>query len=314
MRLDVHHLRVVRAIADTESLSRAAAVLGITQPAVSAQLKRLEQLLGYRLFERREGTVLPTPMGELLLRRTTAVLPQLDKLLEDIDQCSDRGRPPARMRVGAVCSAVVPHLSAVVTALWPEVREVSLVNDASDRLLSLVDERRVELATVKDYPGHELPVPRDVDTAVVVVEPTFVLLPEQHPLAARGTVDLADLKDEGWVVVANDSSSAAFNELFAETCARHGFVPVITHLVSSQTVAQLVVRTGAVGLVQPACDEHAGIAVRALRGDLLRRRHILAWHRETFVAERTDELLAAVVDAYWAEARRSSVYRRYLSS
>jgi DNA-binding transcriptional LysR family regulator len=314
MRLDVHHLRVVRAIAETESLSRAAVSLGITQPAVSTQLKRLEQLLGFQLFDRREGGVVATPMGELLLRRTTAVLPQMDKLLEDIEQRASPAGPPGRMRVGAVCSALVAHLPALVCGLWPEVSEVSVVHDdSSELLLSLLADHRTDLVVTKDYPGRELLPPREVDTAVVVVEPTFVLLPEGHPLANQHLVDLADLEHEDLVLVDN-ASSAPFNEMLTETCEALGFVPKVPHLVTSQPVVQLVVRSHAVGFAQPICEEHAGIAVRGLRGDQLRRRHILAWHRDTFVAERKDELLAAAVDAYWAEARSSPVYRRYLSS
>ncbi|MEV7550456.1 LysR family transcriptional regulator [Amycolatopsis sp. NPDC089917] len=315
MQLDVHHLRVVRAIADTGSLSRAAIVLGVTQPAVSAQLKRLEKMLGYQLFERGEGSATPTPMGELLLRRTTALLPQLDKLLEDIEQRACPHGPPSTVRVAAVASAFVPHLPSLMTTLWPEITEASVVHDDHpDRLLSLLEQRRAELGMVKDYPGHELEIPANVDTAVVVTEPTFVQLPEAHPLAGEEIIDLEALRDERWVMVA-DSSSIVFNEYFAETCARHGFSPKIAHQVTSQEVAQMVVRAGALSLSQPICDSrHVGLVIRPLRGELLLRRHIVAWRRDTFVAGRRSDLLDAVAEIYWNEAARAPVYSRYLAS
>ncbi len=315
VQLDVHHLRVLRAIADTGSLSRAAVVLGVTQPAVSAQLKRLEQMLGYQLFERGEGAVSPTPMGELLLRRTAALLPQLDKLLEDIEQRACSSGPPDVVRVAAVASALVAYLPSLVSRLWPEVSETTVVHDDHpDRLVSLLAQRRVELGLVKDYPGHELEVPASVDTAVVVTEPTFVLLPESHPLARKEILDLRELKDEHWVMMAG-SSATTFNKYFADTCARYGFSPSITHQVTAQQMALLMVRAGAIGLTQPICDSRdLGIVTRPLRGEVLRRRHILAWHRDTFVVGRRMELISAVADLYWAEARNAPVYARYLGS
>ncbi|MGW5054295.1 LysR family transcriptional regulator [Actinokineospora sp. NPDC004072] len=315
MQLDVHHLRVLRAIADTGSLSGAAARVGITQPAVHAQLNRLEKMLGYQLFERRQDGVVATPMGELLLRRITAVLPQMDQLLADIKQRTCATRPPATTRVAAVCSTVVPRLPSALTTVWPEITEVTVVNDeSSERLLALLDEFRVEIAMVKDYPGRELPVPPSVDTAVVVVEPTFVMLPEHHRLAAEEAVQLADLDGEPMVMGAR-SSSAPFRELFIDTCADQGFVPVIAHQVHSHAVGLMMVRAGAVGLTQPGCpDTHPGIVLRPLAGEVLLRRHVLAWRRSTFVAERGGELHAEVAAAYWQEAVKSPAYRRYLDT
>jgi len=313
VQLDVHHLRVIRAIADTGSLSRAAIALGVTQPAVSAQLKRLENMLGYQLFDRSEGSAKPTPMGELLLRRTAALLPQLDKLLEDIEQRVCPSGPPDVVRVVAVASALVAYLPSLVTRLWPEVSEVQVVHDDHpERLLPLLAQRRAEVGLVKDYPGYELEIPANVDTAVVATEPTFVLLPKDHPLASRESIDLRELRDESWVMV-SDSSAATFTKYFADTCARHGFSPTVTHQVTSQQVALLVVKAGAIGLSQPICDPcDDGIVTRPLRGGVLPRRHILAWNRETFVAGRQDELISAVVETYWAEARTAPVYAAYL--
>ncbi len=315
VQLDVHHLRVIRAIADTGSLSRAAIALGVTQPAVSAQLKRLENMLGYQLFDRREGSVTPTPMGELLLRRTAALLPQLDKLLEDIEQRVCPSGPPDVVRVASVASALVAHLPSLVHRLWPEVSEVQVVHDDHpERLLPLLAQRRAELGLVKEYPGYELEIPASVDTAVVVTEPTFVLLPEGHPLAREEVVDLRALRDESWVMV-SDSSAATFAKYFADTCARYGFSPSVAHQVTSQQVALMVVRAGAIGLSQPICDpRNLGVVTRPLLGDVLPRRHVLAWNRETFVAGRREELLAAVVETYWAEARTAPVYAGYLES
>lgn len=63
MELELRHLRTVRAIADAGSLTRAATVLGLAQPALSAQLKRIERALGGALFERGRHGVRATALG-----------------------------------------------------------------------------------------------------------------------------------------------------------------------------------------------------------------------------------------------------------
>jgi DNA-binding transcriptional LysR family regulator len=67
MNLELRHLRVVCAIAETGSLTKAAAQLGLAQPALTAQLQRIERALGGPLFERDRRGARPTALGELVL-------------------------------------------------------------------------------------------------------------------------------------------------------------------------------------------------------------------------------------------------------
>src|ERR1041384_3437099 len=118
MELDVHHLRLVRAIGQTGSRSEAAVVLGISQPAVSGKLKRLENALGQRLFDRGRATaVTPTPTGELLISRIAAVLPLMEGLVHEIE--SRTGPGSSRLRVGGACSPILAHLPAIAAARLP---------------------------------------------------------------------------------------------------------------------------------------------------------------------------------------------------
>lgn len=74
--LELRHLRTVRAIADTGSLTKAAATLGLAQPALSAQLRRIEKALGGVLFDRDHTGARATPLGELVLERACSVYGQ----------------------------------------------------------------------------------------------------------------------------------------------------------------------------------------------------------------------------------------------
>ncbi|MGB8943558.1 MAG: LysR family transcriptional regulator, partial [Streptomyces sp.] len=83
MDLELRHLKTIRAIADAGSLTKAATALGLAQPALSAQLKRIERALGGELFERGRHGVRATALGEFVLARARVVLPAVSGLREE---------------------------------------------------------------------------------------------------------------------------------------------------------------------------------------------------------------------------------------
>lgn len=310
MELDVHHLRLVQAIGETDSLSEAAVVLGISQPAVSGKLKRLENTLGQRLFDRgHSAAVTPTPTGELLLSRINAVLPLMEGLVRDIESRADR--TAARLRVGGVCSPILSHLPAIVAEHVPSGEGASLVDsDRRDLVVDLVAQRRLEVGLLKDYPGFGVSVPASVETAVVALDPTMVVLPEDHPLARHDVVRLEDLADVEWVLPSPDSSR--FHEYFHSTCRSAGFQPRVRHISDDNSTTIAAVRSGAVALSQGVCEGHHQVVTRLLADGALERRFVLLWHREGVVAEHARAVLTDAAAAYRAECDASSVLPRYL--
>ena len=83
MQLDPAALRVIEAVAKAGTLTRAGAVLGLSQPAISYQLRRAEEHLGVVLFTRNRGGCQPTPAGEVLLRGLLPALAQIDAALAE---------------------------------------------------------------------------------------------------------------------------------------------------------------------------------------------------------------------------------------
>jgi DNA-binding transcriptional LysR family regulator len=98
MDLELRHLRIIQAVATAGSVTKAAAALGQAQPAVSAQLRRIERGLGGELFERGRNGVSPTPLGELVLARARVLLPAVQEPHEEVVRlaASHRSRAPAR--------------------------------------------------------------------------------------------------------------------------------------------------------------------------------------------------------------------------
>ncbi|MGM7446191.1 LysR family transcriptional regulator, partial [Streptomyces tunisiensis] len=83
MELEVRHLRALCAIADTGSLHRAARQLGVAQPSLSTQLRRIEQELGGALFVRARTGCRPTPLGRLVLSRARPLVSELRSLVTE---------------------------------------------------------------------------------------------------------------------------------------------------------------------------------------------------------------------------------------
>ena len=97
MDIETRHLRMVKAVADEKSITRAASSLGTSQPALTRQLRRIEDSLGGPLFQRSHVGVTPTPLGRLVVGRATAVLSVLDTLRSDALEIHD---VPPQVRIG----------------------------------------------------------------------------------------------------------------------------------------------------------------------------------------------------------------------
>lgn len=110
-------------IADAGSVTEAARRLGISQPAVSKQLRRLEQLLNVSLFERNMRGVQPTADGQALLPRARAIRSQVRQAGEDVRQRRDRREGKLVVALSHFATiALLPHVVAPFRERWPGVQ------------------------------------------------------------------------------------------------------------------------------------------------------------------------------------------------
>ncbi|WP_438289626.1 LysR family transcriptional regulator [Streptomyces sp. HUAS TT7] len=105
MDFEVRHLRVVCAIAEADSLTKAAASLCMTQPGLGAQLRRIEAMLGGALFDRRQAGAVPTDFGDLVLARAQSILPGIDSPLAETARHTS---PVHRLRLGSAGAPLSP--------------------------------------------------------------------------------------------------------------------------------------------------------------------------------------------------------------
>ncbi|MFI6500944.1 LysR family transcriptional regulator [Nonomuraea typhae] len=308
MELEVRHLRVVCAIADTGSISKAATSLGMSQPALAAQLRRIERQFGGPLFERgREGTT-PTPLGRWLLLRSRSVLPAFDDLARDARRHARDDRDT--IRVGCALTRLAIFAAKALRRLLPEA-EISLRTEETTEVLpGLLESERIELATLDDYPGHELQPPPGAIYAEIAVEPVFVGLTASHPLAAHDEINLADLAKEQWAQHALLETGP--REHFWTACADHGFAPMVGFKVDLSVALDLIAEGRCVGLFQATSPARDGIVIRPIAGSPLRMRHLIGWTEHGPLAPHSKDLVQAVTKTYWSEAMRNPTYNAWL--
>ncbi|WP_212830514.1 LysR family transcriptional regulator [Catellatospora sp. TT07R-123] len=217
--MDLTALRSFHEVCQQGSISAAATALGYTQSAVSRQLATLEAALRGPLLHRHARGVRPTPAGEALLAHTAAILARVERAAEEV--AAARTRQPARLRVGAVPTAVghlLPRALIRFAADEPGVR-VSFAEGVTPRLLPRLRDGKLDLVVVTDYPPG-LPVLDGVRVVHLLDDPLLLALPRGHRLAAAERVDLADLAEEAWV---EDYAGAA--AVLTSACGRAGFTP-----------------------------------------------------------------------------------------
>src|SRR5258707_3184016 len=136
--MDVRLLEAFRAVVDHRSVTAAAGAMGVTQPAVSTQIARLEETIGFALFERSGGRLKPTPEGLLFYAEASRVLGEVDRLQAATAQI--REGQSGRLVIASHPSAsisLLPGLVAEFLAGRPEV-SVRLVSRHSDVVSQLL--------------------------------------------------------------------------------------------------------------------------------------------------------------------------------
>lgn len=310
MALELRHLRVVCAIADVGSLTKAAAVLGLSQPTLTAQLQRIERLVGGQLFVRSGKGTVPTALGTYVIARARAVLPAVDDLERDALWHAAADHDLHVIRHGAVPGPFMARFIKQLRALVPSSSVTLLTEKASAVLADLVATHRLETAVFREFPGYELAPNPAVQRHVLATEPLFVLLPVQHPLAGQDEVALADLAGEEWVLPPPDDNR--LREYLVLACEREGFAPRVVHEADASGAREMVSSGQGIGIAQATFRSTPGVLPRPIAGTPLRTRHVLAWHPDGPVAPLSAQLLALAQDCYADAVQTSPSYHQWL--
>jgi hypothetical protein len=135
------------------------------------------------------------------------------------------------------------------------------------------------------------------------------MLSEEHPLAAREELELADLVDQSWVLTPLDIDREY--DMFAEVCGRAGFLPRVDHYLAGVHNLELVRSGEAIGLTY-AVSRFRGVATRPLVGSPIRIRHLLIAEQRSALTPHLEKLSRHVVDNYAETAGKQPTYQAWL--
>jgi LysR family transcriptional regulator, benzoate and cis,cis-muconate-responsive activator of ben and cat genes len=197
-RVELRHLRYFVAVAEAENVLRAATQkLHISQPAVSRQIRDLEDELGVQLFERTGKAVNLTDAGRLFLKEARAVLERTDEAVRNVRAFAQAGE--TELHVGytpALRSQIVSPALHTFQQAMPDVR-VKLHDWTSEKIVTGLRDGRLQLAFVvrpsKRGAFHGLRFEE------LLREQVHLAVPPTHPLAQRRSVSLADAAREPFV-------------------------------------------------------------------------------------------------------------------
>lgn len=187
MRMTFRQLQIFRAVCESRSYSRAAEEMALTQPAVSLQIRQLEELLGQPLFDYVAKKLYLTPAAEALLRASEDVFGRLEALDMQLSDLQGSLQGQLSLAVESSAKYLVPHLFAAFREQHPEVSlQLVVVNHAQAvRRLSV---SRDDLLIMSQPPGDQA-----LDFFPFLTNPIIAVAPPQHPLCALEQLRLADL-------------------------------------------------------------------------------------------------------------------------
>ncbi|HZU60479.1 MAG TPA: LysR family transcriptional regulator [Solirubrobacteraceae bacterium] len=220
--LDARRLRVLYEVARHGSFSAAAEWLGYTQPAISRQVALLERETGTTLLERRPDGARLTDAGELLVRHAEAILARLQDAEEELGELL--GMQSGRLRMSTLTSAASTIVPPAILGFRKRLPGVELSVSVLDPggVVAALRAGEIDLALTNDESHFEL---AEIEAVHLFDEPLLIALPNQHPLAGRGVVDLSDLADERWMLGTTRSCPDASR--FLRACHGAGFDPKI---------------------------------------------------------------------------------------
>jgi LysR family hydrogen peroxide-inducible transcriptional activator len=279
------------AVAREKHFGKAAEACFVSQPTLSVAVKKLEEELDLKLFERSANEVTVTPLGEEIVRQAQAVLEQA----ANIKEIAKRGKDPLAgpLKLGVIYTIgpyLLPDLVREMIMHTPQM-PLMLQENFTVKLLEMLRTGEIDCAVLAE------PFP-DVGLAVAPLydEPFFAAVPTKHPLASRDSITNEDLKQETMLLL---GTGHCFRDHVLEVCPefarfssnaegiRKTFegssLETIKHMVAAgmgvTLVPRLSIPKSALGTPKGKRQEDGFIKYLPFAGDPPKRRVVLVWRR-----------------------------------
>lgn len=243
--MNSRQIELFAAVMKAGSVSRAAELLGVTQPGVSRAIAELERTLGFRLFDRVRNRIVPTPEGRLFHAEVEASFRGMDRLRASAARIRDHGAGEVRIgSLSALGSSLVPRAVRRFREMRPDIAVTLMVLPSRDVRDGVVS-GAFDLGLAAD----------EIDVSGVLHQPfvsprALCAMPVGHPLSERETITPHDLAGVDFIAyVPEDRARQRLDLILSES----GAAPprVVVETIYAATVCALVAEGVGVGLVSP---------------------------------------------------------------
>jgi len=272
--IELRHLRYFVAVAEELHFGRAAQRLHLSQPPLSQQIQKLEEILGYALFTRTSRSVRLTVAGDAFLPRARRTLRNMQR---DLDETRSIGRGEVgSLNVGFVGSAMLTTLPGIFREYreaYPRVH-LRLHESFTSRVMEGMESGTLDAGILRDGDPME-----GLQVSTIYSEPYVAVLPATHRCAAQKSISPGMLRDEPFVHYPQTAGARAFDKplsIFEE----YGFRPHIAQEASHWLTILSLIGAGFGVSVAPACVRRIAspsVVCLPLRGTKVMSHIELAW-------------------------------------
>lgn len=235
--IDSTELRILHALSATGSLTQVAQLLGLSQPAVSQRLKRLENRLSVPLIERQGRGVRLTPAGQILADHGRTVVTEIDAALAAIEDLrGDRGGILRMAGFPSASATIVPHLMRLLREQAPDV-SFQYKEQEPPEAIQMLRDGEVDCALVFQYSDTE-PVSASLEFWPLWEEELWLVVPEERADDVTHA-SLADFSQDEWI-----AGCARCRGHLIRSTKRHGFEPDIIQETDNMPASIAMVAAG----------------------------------------------------------------------
>ena len=223
--MELRHLRYFAAVAETLNYRAASGRLNLSAPALSKQVRDLEEELGVRLFDRDTTRVRLPTAGQVFLSEARALIAHADRAMTLAREAAKGQR--GRLVIGNVGPLTAGYMAEAVTAFWkrfPDV-EVELADVELPEQISALERREINVGFTTPRLIDAAGLSEDYEHVRVLTTPVSVAMSTEHPLAAQRTVSFAQLARERLLCVMSARSRSSHRGYIEELLAARGMTP-----------------------------------------------------------------------------------------
>lgn len=285
---DFHQLSNFLAVAKAGNFTRAAADIGISQPALSRSIQKLEMAIGEPLFERRPRGVKLTEIGSFFLVRANQIRDLVDDTFAELNEASNRGQ----IRL-AVIPTIAPYLLPKVLKKFgsrhPEIK-IQVQEDTTQNIVQRCKDGDIDLAILA-LPINE----KYLETESLFDEELVLVIPKGHALEKKKRIRLSDIQEFPFISL---DQQHCLSDNIAEFCTRQSIAPVTIERTNQlTTIQELVALQHGISIIPAMAQQLDKSKQRVYR---------------PFAGEKPKRTIALLQNPYRYEHRFVALFKQYM--